>query len=1195
MKKTIITTALAALMGLSATVDARTAVDLRQKAADDAAFKWAPKVEANSWKPLTGKPAAPIAKAVETVTGTDVSWSGADTYTYIEMPDGRTWFAALNIKKEVVAQEEYYTEYNYTGIEVKIYDTELNQVAYINSPITMPEGYERCSGVEIGALVTQKFFNYDENYELMVLCLFKPTGAYGAEPFTDVYSLRGADTPAEKITTLPGYYTSAVNASTSSWSEDYYMVFFSGEKQTEDNLFYTFDLYSKASYSKPEANLIKTFDIDMMYVMADGDNETLPVILNAHGGEAYVAVSRYEKTFFEDPFDWFNDNLSPDNNYIIDLYKTSGWSPKEINLVSTTTIACESPADGYTMRSYCLGRFRLDGDITFDFGTGDDPAYILTVNDADMRENSESFMAVYNVAGNVMKTFGENTDAFMLLSDVPGYPQQYCFVQTDDMGNTQFNMVNYPELDIAASLPVSVTEGGELYGLSFTLDRVPGQGSYGYAVAAQQGDVTAGGDTFHPVLWFDHNGIFSHVDRVMGGKDVVMMKPYVMANGLSPYLFNTDVKREYMCFVLRNANHGVAKSVYELIVVNEDGEVNYCYKFPVDATSITASLVNLSSVPAIWMSYRLAGEDDYTSDFVKLPLNKWEGEGTAENPYLIHTAGDFALIKNNLAAHYRVADDIDFDGTTLTGFGGVFTGSLDGAGHTLRNLVLAGAPVFSSVGEVGGTTTVIKDITFSQVKVTDASAVLAHSIYTTSLENVYVYDLDARLSGDIEFGGLVHGARFDSSVTDCAVMGSIDAPKSSGVGGVVFTMSASKIEASVFDGTITAGSNVGGIVSDIMDAKSTVTDCHVKATLNARHTIGGVAANSARGLISNCLVEGAISASEAGRSYSYYAAGWVPEINVGGIVGSLQRPVADYETGETTVGVAVTKNVVALESITIPEGADLLATAHRIVGRTSINDDPAILDEKYNPATGDYDITWGDRLAETGITDNYALAPLAVVDPALEASADNLEGASLEASKADTDFFIGLGFKFNGYSAAEPWVFNSSLPALYFESTVGAAIYFDPAAVSVVEGETEYVMLVLEKVEFDALTIESSDEAGCYLNPVELDEDGNVVCEVVCLRTGVYTITATNGTISGTLTVTGTSGIASVGADTAATITFDGTSVKAPACDITVYSVTGVEVARGRNSVATTSLLPGVYVARAAGADTAGTLKFLVK
>ena len=1192
MNKTIITTALAALMGLTATVDARTAADLRQKAAEDAAFKWAPKVEAGNWKVLTGKPSKSVAKAIETATGVDVSWHGADSYTYIQMPDGETWFAATTIRKEAISQEEYYTEYNYTGLEVTIYDADFNKVAYIDSPITLPEGYERCSGVEIGANVTQKFFNFDNNYELMVMCLFKPTGDYGAVPFTDVYSLSGPDTPAAKIATLPGYYTSAVNASTSKWSEDYYMVFFSGETYTDTEMLYTFDIYTKASYSNPAATKIKTFTVNMMNVMADGENETLPVILNTHNGEAYVAVSQYEKTFFEDPFDWFNDKLTPDNSYIIELYKTSGWSPKSLDLVSTTKIACEAPAEPYMMRSYCLGRFRLDGDISFDFGTGDDPAYILTVNDADMRDNSESHFAVYNVAGEMMTEFGQNTDALMLLSDVPGYPQQYCFVQGDANGGFSFNMINYPELDVAASLPITVTEDGQFYGLSFTLDRVPGQGSYGYAVAAQQGDETADGDTFHPVLWFDHNGVFSHIDRIMAGKNVAMISPYVMANGLTPYLFNTDVKHEYMAFVLRNEDHGSSKSIYELIVVNEEGETNYCYTFPADATGINASLVNTSTHPAIWITYRMAGSDEYTSDFVNLPFNKWEGEGTAENPYMIHTAGDFALIKYNLAAHYRVADDIDFDGSALDGFTGTFTGSLDGAGHTIRNLTLTGAPIFANVGEVGADKCVIKDLTFSHVTVSNASAVIAGSIYTTALENVYVYDLNAELTENIEFGGLVNGARFSSEITGCAVIGTINAPQAAGVGGLVCTLGNSSVKASAFEGNITAGSNLGGIVSDIADAKSTVSDCHVKASLTSRHTVGGIAASSSRGLISDCLVEGAISATEPRDAYSYFAGGYVKEINAGGIVGSLERPMADLETGETTVAAAVSKNVVALEAISVPESPELYATAHRIVGRTSINDDPAIVDEKYNPATGDWDTTWGDRLAEEGITDNYALAPLAVVDPALEAGLNTVEGASLEADKADTAFFEGLGFKFNGYSAAEPWVFTSTLPALYFESTVGASIMFDPAAISVVEGQKEFVMLMLEKVEFDALTIESSDESGCYLTPVELDEDGNVVCEVTCLKTGSYVITATNGSISGTLTVTGTSGIASVTDDVKTIITFDGSRLAAPGLDLTVYSVTGVEVARGHGSVSAASLVPGVYVATAPGAE---ALKFVVK
>ncbi len=1195
MNKTIITAALAALLSLGATAGIRSTEDFRRKAAEEVPFKWAPKHEENKWKLMSTRPGN-AAKAFATVTEADVSWSGADGYSYLEMPDGSIWFTSTTITKEVLTQSEYYTDYAYTGIEVTIYDSNFNKAGYINAPINVPEGYAYCSSLDIGATVTRNFFNSDSNFEVMVMYNFRPENDYGAVPFTEVFSLQGADTPAQSVMTVPGYYVSAVNASTSSWSEDYYMTFFAGENYTDDEILYTFDIYTKATYSNPLASVLKSFTVDMVYVMADGENESLPVLLNAHDGTVYVAVSRYEKTFFANPFNPFDDTLSPDNKYIIDLYKsTQGWGTKELNLASTTEIPCETPAEPYMMRSYCLGRFSYTDDVSFDFGTGDEPAYIISVTDADMRDNSESFFAIYSVDAQVMETFGLNTDALLLLSDVDGYPTQYCFVQPGPDGNYQFNMVNYPQLDIAATLPIAVESDGDLYGLSFTLDRVAGNGSYLYAVASNTGRETETGETYHPVLWFDRNGILTGVDRIMGGKDVVMMSPYIAANGLSPYVFNTDVKHEYMAFVLRTPDLGTTAGVYNLIVVNEDGEDNLCYVFPDDATSITASLVNMSDQPAIWISYRIAGADEYYSDFIKLPLNKMEGDGTVDNPYLLYTAGDFALIKHNLKAHYRLAADIDFDGTAIEPVKGSFTGSIDGAGHTMRNFTVSGAPLFDIIGELDAPASSVKNLTLSHVTLTDAPAVLATSVYNTLLENVYVYDLDARISGGTEFGGLVNGARHGSSLTGCAVMGSINAPGSDAVGGLVKVLFNARIDSSVFEGEITGQSNVGGIVSEIQDAAASITDCHVKASLTAMHTIGGVAAVSGRGVISRCLVEGAIDATGAGRSYSYYAGGWVEEINVGGIVGSLNRPVADYETGQVNVGEPVTKNVVALTSITLPAGDNLLATAHRIVGRSSINDDPAILDETFNPATGDWEVTWGDRLAEVGIIDNYAAESLPVIDPAAEPGADSLEGKSIAESAMDTEFFESLGFKFNGYSATEPWVFNSALPTLYFESEVGAAIYFDPAAVSVAEGESTYVLLVLEKVDFESLTIESSDESGCYLNPVEIDDDGNIVCELTCLRTGSYTITATNGFVTATLAVTGTSGIDSVTAPAATTISYDGNTLTAPGASISVYTVTGTTVARGNGIVTVGHLTPGIYIATAGTGNSTSTLKFIVR
>lgn len=76
------------------------------------------------------------------------------------------------------------------------------------------------------------------------------------------------------------------------------------------------------------------------------------------------------------------------------------------------------------------------------------------------------------------------------------------------------------------------------------------------------------------------------------------------------------------------------------------------------------------------------------------------GSGTLADPYVISTIADFDAIRNDLAANYRMGNDLDFASTGLTVIQGAsgagFTGSLDGNGKVIRNFS------YDATGEDGG-------------------------------------------------------------------------------------------------------------------------------------------------------------------------------------------------------------------------------------------------------------------------------------------------------------------------------------------------------------------------------------------------------------------------------------------------------------------------------------------------------------
>ena len=67
-----------------------------------------------------------------------------------------------------------------------------------------------------------------------------------------------------------------------------------------------------------------------------------------------------------------------------------------------------------------------------------------------------------------------------------------------------------------------------------------------------------------------------------------------------------------------------------------------------------------------------------------------EGDGTAENPYLITSAADLQKINEDVTAHYKLIADIDLNNELFTPIGnvdtGAFSGTFDGSGYTISNL-----------------------------------------------------------------------------------------------------------------------------------------------------------------------------------------------------------------------------------------------------------------------------------------------------------------------------------------------------------------------------------------------------------------------------------------------------------------------------------------------------------------------------
>lgn len=220
---------------------------------------------------------------------------------------------------------------------------------------------------------------------------------------------------------------------------------------------------------------------------------------------------------------------------------------------------------------------------------------------------------------------------------------------------------------------------------------------------------------------------------------------------------------------------------------------------------------------------------DYSIEvpLIKLPT-LFQGEGTAENPYIIATADDLmnmtVMTNSELAEHYTDAyfkqtADIDMAGKEFPGIACVFnktsnpysvyffSGNYDGGNFTIRNLTVNGAR-FDKDGKCLSPT------------VTDGSK-NAVGLFGTLGGGARVANIrlvNTTINGYQYVGGIAGYTLDDSRIENCRVEGEIDGYYSCAGGIAGYAAAASKstlnqITACGFSGSVRAGyNNVGGII-----------------------------------------------------------------------------------------------------------------------------------------------------------------------------------------------------------------------------------------------------------------------------------------------------------------------------------------------------------------------------------------------
>ena len=226
----------------------------------------------------------------------------------------------------------------------------------------------------------------------------------------------------------------------------------------------------------------------------------------------------------------------------------------------------------------------------------------------------------------------------------------------------------------------------------------------------------------------------------------------------------------------------------------------------------------------------------------------FEGEGTAESPYLIDDVEDLKLLAQKVnggeayeGKHFKLTANIDLKNEEWTPIGTLqgeevrpFQGTFDGDGYQITNLKISNGGQYAGLfGHTEGA--VIK------------------SCNVTGKINGYNYT-----------GGIVGYADANTKILNCSFQGNVKG-KGEGRGGIVGYMSGGgEVSGCFVTGTVTGDKEVGGIAGY---GVGTIKNCYALANVTATATAtatgvnaGGIAGYAYGVTIENCYYSGEVSA-----------------------------------------------------------------------------------------------------------------------------------------------------------------------------------------------------------------------------------------------------------------------------------------------------------------------------------------------
>lgn len=573
-----------------------------------------------------GKAARRVAELQPTV-----EFDGLGMFDYLTAPDGSTWFYTTDYEMEVVEVSEWYTESYIKAYTFTIYDSSYKKIGEIKDRISLAEGETRVAHAVLDPSVSQKFFNSDEKYEVMVYLAMNTSEelAYQVNYYNKVYSIGGekdSDGNDISIGMIPGRCIDTFNTGDGgkeeyyyTFANDYYPDFSQVGSDYEDFL----EAINSAktvvkvySAAETEDGPVEIFEKEIFLTRYPGDTtDGIYLITKNVNGKPYFVFSQYEKPYFLDPTGFATDeNATPDNSLMIETYRFDG----EMTLLTSTRIPVEiKEVEGqvaYTFYSIGSVAWGNDIDVTHN-GTPQAPAFIVA-KDFTTAANLDEVSSAYTVVGNdgkLIHTIAEDTDGLTLLNSEKGDQPHAMLVTVDETDNYTFHFVDLYDNRKLFSLP---QESGD-NSLTAVCERVAmSDGKYKYAFEMQFDTKDDEGNDIKRVAWYNQDGTLDRVDHINMLKDVQYAAVNMYPECLSPHLYDDDDAMEYAVLVKRT--HG-ATAESEFLIVDDNGQM-YAQFTNRDGRGLVYlfSIIQAADCNRLQMVY--IDDDAYNVDVYELPF-----------------------------------------------------------------------------------------------------------------------------------------------------------------------------------------------------------------------------------------------------------------------------------------------------------------------------------------------------------------------------------------------------------------------------------------------------------------------------------------------------------------------------------------------------------------------------------------------